>query len=441
MENKPTKSLLEFQAKAVRDLIDDPNKHIIVMNMGTGKGPTSVSWAKEKCKLTGLNKVLVVTTASKSRCGDFESEADAFCGKDFRENLTAFEVVSWNMLHKWVEQHRLHLREWVIIADEVAKCAGWTTRMGRTFLTITRVTNNWTGWTGTPGDVWIKFGAYFTACGKVKGKTDFVKNFCEIQTFKGFPEIVKYKNEHLLEKWWKEISYAPDTSEVTRELPATTDKIIHFSKPRGYDKVLKTRQKLCLGKEDEVSDEYADFLASPSATFHYLRQLCWTKEKEQWLIDFMESEQTNCIIFYNYKATAEAIEALLKKVLPKGSRVWRIDGSRHEIPTAETIGPRDVVLAQWQSGCEGLNLQYMHNFVSAELTYAYSTVRQARGRILRKGQTEPCFYYYLQADNTVERDIMKCIANKGEFAKSTWLLSQKLIKDKSEYDEKEFRFI
>lgn len=428
----PNENLYRFQSETVRVLLEETNKHIVVAGVGTGKTAISVVWAQAKCLERGLSKVLVITTASKSKTkdaenrNDFEAEADNFCGRGFRQNLQEFETVSWNSLHKWVEQHRRKIREWVVIADELQRIKGWTTGMGKSFIKIAQETVNWVGFTGTPGDYWISYGAYFQACGLVRNKTHFMQNFCVVQTFKGFPEIVKYQNESTLKKWWAEISYAPDTTQIAQELPEATHKVVYFPKPTSYEKVLKMRQKLC--SDGTLSEEYEDFLDNPSKTFHYLRQLCFTKDKQQWISDFLEGLGENCIIFYNYTETANTIEAIAKKVLPKDAKVWRIDGSHHQIPTKDTVGKHDIVLSQWQSGSEGLNLQFMRVWVSVELTYAYSTAQQARGRVLRNGQTRPVFFYYLQTKDTIEGDIMECLKNKSEFSEKVWLLGKGMVK-------------
>jgi len=434
------KTLYPFQVDTVFAVLNNPKKHIVVAGVGTGKTAISMVWAQAKCLERGLRKVLVITTASKSKTkdiegrNDFEAEADDFCGRGFRQNLDAFEVVSWNSLYKWVTENKHTVREWVVVADEIQRAKGWTTRMGKSFIKISSDTSNWIGFTGTPGDYWISYGAYFQACSLVRCKTQFMQRFCRIQTYKGFPEIVGYNEEPTLKTWWANISYAPDTSKIAQELPKASHKVVYFPKPKGYEKVLKMRQKLC--SDGTLSEDYDDFLDNPSKTFHYLRQLCFTPEKKQWISDFLEGLGENCIIFYNYTATADEIEKIAKKVLPKGAKVWRIDGKHHKIPTKDTIGKYDIVLSQWQSGSEGLNLQFMHVWVSVELTYAYSTAQQARGRVLRNGQTKPVFFYYLQTEGTIETDIMKCLKNKSEFSERVWLLGQGLIKKGEDYESK-----
>lgn len=402
--------LYQFQKESVRSLMR--GKHIVVAGTGSGKGATAVVWARQKCNETGKDKVLVITTASKSRMkpNDFELDADRWCGESWRKSLSSFSVLSWHKLAAWVNAHWSDLAEWVIVFDEIAKAgAGVSSGMGKAFLKITARNKDWAGFTATPGDVWLKFYPYFQACGLVKNKTQFMQRFCVVQTFRGFPEITKYINEEILKEYWKKISVAPDISLMTRELPSETHKTITFKKPSTYDKTLQTR----ISPEGEMLDTSGSLCAE-------LRRQCFTKEKRQWLSDFVENLGEGAVMFYNFIKTGDEIEEIVKKALPKGAKVWRIDGKHHDIPTAETIGKYDMVLCQWQSGSEALNLQFLRYWVGVELCYSYSTAIQARGRIKRIGQKRNMFYYYLLTEKTIEQAILKCLRAKGEFSEKVW---------------------
>ena len=61
------KSLFKFQQDTVNILLSSPDKHIVYATMGVGKTAISVVWAQAKCLSRGLSKVLVITTASKSK--------------------------------------------------------------------------------------------------------------------------------------------------------------------------------------------------------------------------------------------------------------------------------------------------------------------------------------------------------------------------------------
>ena len=402
--------LYNFQKEAIRALLR--GKHIAILQTGAGKTAISLVWAKSVCAKTGKNKVLVVTTASKANMkpNDFEIDADRWCSPSFRKSLSSFSILSWHKLSAWVKAHERDLMDWVVIFDEVAKSsAGVSSGMGKAFLKITACNHDWAGFTATPGDVWIKFYPYLQACGYVKHKTEFMRKYCVMQTFKGYPEIVNYLRTDELKEYWKRISIAPDTSQMTRELPSETHKTLGFKKPSTYNRTLKTR----------VSPD-GDMLDTPGALCAELRRQCFTKDKKQWITDFVESLGDGVVMFYNFIKTGDELEEVVKKAMPKGAKVWRIDGKHHDIPTAETIGKYDVVLCQWQSGSEALNLQFLHYWVAVELCYSYSTAVQARGRIKRLGQKRNMRYYYLLTDGTIEQAILKCLKNKSEFSEEVW---------------------
>lgn len=403
-------TLYGFQREAIRALMR--GKRIVIAGTGSGKGTTAVVWAREKCHETGKDKVLIVTTASKANMkpNDFELDADKWNGKEWRNSLSSFSVISWHKFAAWVNSHWDELSEWVLIADEIAKAsAGVSSGMGKAFLKFTTRNRDWAGFTATPGDVWLKFYPYFQACGLVRNKTQFMNKYCVVQTFKGFPEIVNYRYEHELKNFWTQISTAPDTSKMLEELPGEAHKTLNFKKPSSYNKILKTM----------VSPD-GEMLDTPGALCAELRRQCFTKEKKQWITDFVENLGTGAVMFYNFIKTGDELETIVKKALPKGAKVWRIDGKHHDIPTADTIGKYDVVLCQWQSGSEALNLQFLHYWVAVELCYSYSTAVQARGRIKRIGQKNFMRYYYLLTNGTIEQAILKCLKNKSEFSEEVW---------------------
>lgn len=402
-----TATLFPFQQKAVDDLM--AGKHLAIASCGSGKTAMLFNWLYRN----NPRKVLIITTSSKVKSNDFYTEAIKFNGEGWTDKLDDFSVVSWHSLHKWYAQHGQNASGYYVVADEVAKAkAGVSSRMGKTFLRIVKECENWTGYTGTPGDKWIDFYAYFVAAKLIPNKTYFQRNFCNMASYRGFPEIVAYRNTEQLDAWWKQISTAPDTSQMERELPAQTHQVVTLPKPKGYDKVLKTSTTLD-----------GEFLDSNMGLAHYLRQLCDTSDKQEWLSDFLSSlsPSSSAVIFYNYKCEADSIQKICEK---NGRKVWLINGQSHQIPTAETIGAGDIVVAQYLSGGEGLNLQFINYMVMYSYNYSYSTSIQARGRIRRVGQTKPQFYWYLECEHTIEQAIQKCLKNKSDFAEQEWLASQ-----------------
>lgn len=418
--------MYKFQEESVAQLL--AGKKIICATMGMGKTVMAMCWAEQKCKETGKHKVLVITTASKCKVrnqdgdDDFSADAKLFCSPSFYKSLSSsLTLISWHKLRAWVDANWKTLDEYVVIADEVAKCKGYTTGMGRAFLKIAKKNPDWAGFTGTPGDSWDAYISYFVATNLVRNKTSFMARYANVQTYKGYPEIVGWRNEDELHNMWTAISYAPDARKALQELPKATYRTNTFSLPKVYSTVLKTR--LRAGSDGSDMD---DFLETSGALCSELRRVCFTKDKQQWVADYIENLDSSSVLFYNFVATGDKLEEIITKALPKGARVWRIDGKHHEIPTAETIGERDIVLCQWQSGSEALNLQMVHLWLAVELCYSYSTFVQSMGRIKRIGQKHPMLLEILVCDKGIEQDILNILRAKGTFAAKEWCASNNI---------------
>lgn len=416
--------LYDFQKLAVTQLLK--GKRIICAGCGCGKSAVAMVWAELKCKETGKRKILVVTTASKVHTrnqnghDDFTADAYTFCSHSFAESLSSsLSLISWHKLAAWVKTNWESLGDYVVVFDEIQRAkSGVSSGMGKAFLKLTKRNLDWAGFTGTPGDTWLSFYPYFVACNLVRNKTSFLAEYANVQTFKGYPEIVGWRKEDQLKTMWGAISYAPDTSKIMAELPSETHETITFLKPKMYSKTLKTR-----------CNEAGEFLDTSGALCSELRRQCFTKDKQEWIKDFVTGLESGCVFFYNFIDTGDELEKILTKALPKGAKVWRIDGKHHEIPTAETTGEHDMVLCQWQSGSEALNLQFLHYWMSVEACYSYSTSIQARGRIRRIGQKMPQFYFYLKTEGTIEDAIYEALHTKSDFASENWIRSQGIVFD------------
>lgn len=405
-------TLFEYQKKAVRSLLT--GKRICLMGVGTGKTAVMFNWLRA----TGKKKIVIVTTASKVHSGDMDREAVMWNGKEWVDSLQDFTIISWHKLRRWLHEHGSPLSDYAFAFDEVQRCKGYSSGMGKAFLLAASHCGAWTGYTATPGDSWKDYISYFTACRLIRNKTHFLKDFCIVQTYRGFPEITRYLHEDRLNEMWQSIATAPDTSEMMRELPVDNHRVVKFSPPKGYGKVLKDRVRL----------DNNELIESTPELCHYLRQISFTKDKQEWLADFVEGLGTNCIFFCNYIEEENKVCEIAEKALPKGARVWRIDGHHHEIPTKDEIGKYDVIVAHYLSGGEALNFQFINYWCSVSPNYSYSTSEQARGRIKRIGQTKPMFFYYLWTEKTIEDAVYACLKDKGEFSEKIWAVQQGIDK-------------
>lgn len=396
--------LYGFQKQAVKELSE--GKRFCLLPTGAGKTAVMFSWLRQ----TECKNVVIVTTATKAKSGDMQKEAVLWNGEEWLNSRSSFQVISWHKLNAFSSAMPLRLDDYAFAFDEVQKCKGYTSGMGSGFRRVCKSCKTWTGYTATPGDSWKDFITYFTVTNHVKNKTEFMRDYAVVQTFRGFPEIVRYMNTDKLKAIWNEICSAPDASQMFRELPSETHRVIEFEKPRGYDEIRRTR-----------NTKDGEFLETTMALCHYLRQVCFTKEKQAWLEDFLDGLGSNCVIFCNYIEEEEKVCEIASKVLPKGAKIWRIDGKHHEVPTADDVGKYDIVVAHYASGGEALNLQFMNYWLSVSPNYSYSTSIQARGRIKRIGQKRPMFFYYLKTIKTIEEDIYECLKNKSDFSENVWI--------------------
>lgn len=435
--------LYNYQNK-ILDAIES-GKHLVKADCSAGKTLCSLCWAA----CTGKPNVLVVTTASVRDSRGFEREMDKFCDMfdSWYISLSSFSVVSWSGLNKWLDANWGSLDEWAIIFDEIQRGkAGISSKQGKAMLQICKRTDCWTGWTATPGDKWEDYYAYFTITGYTRTKTEFRKRFCVMQNYP-FPKLLAKKNEEEYMRIKNAIWHEVDSSEMADELPETIHQTIKFKQPTGYKQLMKTH---------ELDGEFLD---NASALAHAARRLCGSKQKLDWLVDFVEglgsggigNKDELCIrqssawingadnnvldkirdevkekyhdnnhsvlVFYSYETEREAIEKALKG---KVGKIWNINGKEHDVPMEDTIGKHDVVLAQWQAGAFGLNLQFMNYWVSFSPSYSYTISEQARKRIHRKGQTKICKYWYLVCENTIDEDVYACLKDKKEFDEEMW---------------------
>ena len=236
-----------------------------------------------------------------------------------------------------------------------------------------------------------------------------MNNYAVVNTYYGYPDIQYYVRVDEIKKMWDDIVTSPDAEQMFREMPPETHEVIKFKRSKQYRETENTRY-----------DPDGNFIDSTIGLCHCLRQLCFTKDKQEWLADFIENLGDNCVFFCNYIEEEDVVCEIAKKVLPKGARVWRIDGKHHEIPMPDTIGKYDIVVAHYASGGEALNLQFIHYWCSISPNYSYSTSLQARGRIKRLGQKHPMFFYYLKTEGTIEDDIYDCLKNKSDFSERNW---------------------
>lgn len=406
--------LYQFQQDYIRGL---PQKYIMAADTGTGKTWMALSHYDRHAYLQPL---LILAPASKVRTGDWETAIKQyFVGRLMPEyEIYSYEKFSrlptvkkyratgeQGLAHDWLARHP---SMYALIADEVHKAKNPQSGTGKRVYEVASRAGFFVGLSGTPlPNGWIDAANYFKIFGFSKHITDFKKRYCNIQTYKGFPEIVDYYHKNELLRYWNKIA-KPLLKQTALDLPPLT--FVPVSLPAGKDYMTILKQRI-------FGDKFVD---NPSALLHALRQSV-IEPKLKWLDDFLEDVSDNVVVFYNYESEREAIRTLIRKNHIH-RRVYRLDGEKHDIPSKEEWSglTRTITLAQYQSGSTGVELTYAATIVYFSPTYSYSNYEQSVGRINRHGQLRHMTLYLLCAPTTVEKDIWDALRNKTDFQSQQW---------------------
>lgn len=411
----PAVELYKFQTQYLQGL---PAKYIFAADTGTGK--TFMALAHYD-KHAYLKPLLILAPASKINTGDWQRDIELyFAGRLLPEiEYYSYErfsrvptIAQWKktgdrgIWRAWLAKHP---SGFAVIADEIHRAKNPQSGIGKRVFDVSQGASFFVGLSATPlPNGWIDAANYYKMFGFSKNITDFKSRYCNIVTFKGFPEIRGYFHEGELQSRWNRIA-KPLSKQTALDLPPITTVPVRLDAGKQYLNVRKDR--IFGGK----------FLDNPSALMHALRQSL-VEPKVVWLNEFLEGVSDNVVIFYNYKEERNQILAMIKKS-HKSRIVFRQDGEKHEIPTKDKWASleRTITLAQYQSGSTAIELTYAATTIYFSPTYSYSNYEQSIGRTNRNGQTKKMTLYYLCAPTTLEKDIWDALGNKKDFQVKQWL--------------------
>lgn len=137
--------------------------------------------------------------------------------------------------------------------------------------------------------------------------------------------------------------------------------------------------------------------------------------------DILKSTDERVVIFYQFKEDCNKLMELCRE---EDKPVAVMNGEMHDLSkTGNNYEKHDnsVTLIQWQSGGYGLNLQKARIGVFFSLPDSYELYAQARGRILRKGQTLPVVYYNIEAKGTIDANIWRALDRQEDYGNAAFL--------------------
>lgn len=420
--------LYEYQKQYLSDL---PARAIMAADTGTGKTFMSLAHYQKHCGWRNgygeyekyLFPLLILAPASKIRTKDWEREITEFFGEG---KEPPYMIYSYEKFSRKPNKNAMMTGKkpvwwdyaparnggqvWAVIADEVHRAKNPQSLIGKALYECTKSTRFFVGLSATPlPNGWIDFANYFKIFGFTKNITSFKRDFCQIETYKGFPEIVGYKNEHILKQAWAAVAKELPKSGAL-DLPARTFVGVDFDKPAEYNRLRETRMT-----KDEV------WLDTAPALAHALRQSL-TEGKLDYVAELLEDTTQNVVIFYNYVSEREAILEMLKSKALKKKKLFRQDGERHQLPRKADWHniTNSVTLAHYQSGSTGVEMTYATIVIYLSPTYSYADYVQSIGRVYRNGQTSKTTFYNLRTPKTIEEAVYNALRGKQDFQVQQW---------------------
>lgn len=412
-------NLYEYQKDYLQAM---PPRAIFAADTGTGKTFMALAHYAQH---GGGQPLLVLAPASKIRTGDWERDITEYFGAGNEPDYTIYSYEKFSRVpsltqfrdgkraiwHSYSPKHGG--TQHAVIADEIHRAKNPQSGVGKALWSTTYSARFFVGLSASPlPNGWIDFANYSKVFGFTRNITEFKNRYCEYQTYKGFPELIRYYREGELAKQWQLVSKLLNKSEAL-DLPEQTFIGVNFKRPGTYIKTIL----------DRVSPD-GTILDSAPALAHALRQTL-TPVKLDYVSDLVEGTTENIVIFYNYISERDAILDMLAKK-HKGKTVYRQDGEKHELPSKETWPGvhNSVTVAHYRSGSTGVEMTYATIVIYFSPTYSYADYYQSLGRVYRHGQTRKTTVYNLRTRDSIEEDVYTCLQGKNDFQASQWVANK-----------------
>lgn len=403
--------LYEYQELYLNAL---PDNCIMAADLGTGK--TLMSLAHWERRNTG-RPLLVVAPASKIRTEDWQAEVKNWFNWDV--DITYISYESLRLTDKETRRPRWWKytgarnggKVYDVIADECHALKNPQSKQSKAIYEITQSGGMFIGLSGTPmPNGWIDFAGYSKIFNFTRGITQFKNTYCNYVDYKGFPELVSYKNIPVLEDQLRKVAFKLDRNKA-KELPnrQMIAEHIHLAP--------KARKLYLACKTTRIHPNTGEMLDNSSRLLSVLRQST-TDARLDSLLSVVNDTSDNIVIFYNYISERKAI---LKALAKSEKTILRSDGDQHDkLPNSDANISNMVLVAHYKSASTGLNLQWANVTIYFSPTYSYQEFEQSIGRTHRQGQTKKCLYYLFNVKNTVDHDIWTCLREKRDFNEKLW---------------------
>lgn len=310
-------------------------------------------------------------------------------------------VINYDLIYR----REFNIQDFTLILDESSIIANETTKRSKAILKLKA--ENVILLSGTP--VSGRYEKLYSQC-RLLGwnitKKDFYERYViekEVRKdFVPFPLkiVVGYKNvEELKDNLRKYGAFFKKSDEVIN-LPEQNFNTLYCDVTNDYKKFVKDRIITVQDKELIGDTTLTKML--------YERQLCsqYNKNKIQLFKDLLNDTDDRLIVFYNFNEELKILQELTDRP------VSVVNGSTRDLNNYETKD-NSITFIQYQAGSKGLNLQKANKIIYFSLPLSVENFMQSQKRIHRIGQKNTCFYYILEARDSIDTSVYNAL-KKGE---------------------------
>lgn len=214
-----------------------------------------------------------------------------------------------------------------------------------------------------------------------------------------------YKNIDRLKTKMRENGAIFLKTEECFELPEQNIQVVNVEKHKDYTKFIRDSY-ICIEGEELIGD-------SKLSKLLYARQLCgqFNKSKLMAFEELIQSTNDRLIVFYSFNAELDALRDACERL---NKPISEINGHNKDLNAYENDS-NSVTLIQYQAGSKGLNLQKCNKIIYFTLPLSSEDFEQSKKRIHRIGQQNPCFYYLMICNGTVEERIYETLKQRKDY--------------------------
>ncbi len=392
------------------------NGSIVCGGTGSGKSLTGLAYYFTKNggkiedgdihRMTDIQDLIIITTPKKRDEHEWNGDC-AFLGLEItdspREGQPKIIVDSWNNIKKYTL-----VKDAFFLFDEqrVKGTGAWV----KAFIDIAKK-NEWILLTATPGDRWMDYVPVFIANGYYRNRREFEQAHVVYDRYSKFPKINKYVDVGRLIKIKKEIL-------VSMSYCAPADHKVHMTEHE-YN---KARYKAVLKNRWDYEKECP--IDNITSLMYLARKVCNTDESKISRFRTILRKHPKLIVFYNFTYELEELTGFLDTIDYKYAE-W--NGRKHEeVPS----GDEWVYLVQYNSGSEAWNCVTTDTILFYSLSYSYTMMYQASGRINRLNTPfDTLHYYILYTKSSIDKAILHALRNKETFNENNFIKGDKSYED------------